>query len=335
MFNAINGMGAGGQLDTYASDTSNSAVYATFAIVGFFAGTVVNALGIRIALSFGGLGYCIYIGSFLCYKYTENFGFVVFSGCLLGCCAGILWSAQGAIMMSYPLEKSKGRFISSFWVIFNMGAVIGSLVALGLNVNNRGDQNGDNRVSDGTYISLIVLSFLGACLSWTLVDAKHIVRRDGSKVILMKNPTWKTEIFGLWETLWNDPYVVLLFPMFFASNWFYTYQFQDVNYARFDVRTRALNNVLYWLAQMFGALVFGFALDLPYVRRTTRAKAAWVVMFALTFGIWGGGYVFQKDYTREDTPAPYDWDSNGYVGPMFLYILYGFYDAAWQTCVYW
>jgi hypothetical protein len=61
-------------------------------------------------------------------------------------------------------------------------------------------------------------------------------------------------------------------------------------------------------------------------------------MFVLTFTVWGGGYVFQRKYTREDTAKDhfvYDWKSNGYVGPMFLYIAYGFYDAAWQTCVYW
>lgn len=166
------------------------------------------------------------------------------------------------------------------------------------------------------------------------------MRRDGSKIILMKHPTWKTEILGLWETLSSDPYIILLFPMFFASNWFYTYQFQDVNLARFNTRTRALNSTLYWLAQMFGAFIFGFALDFPNVRRTTRAKAAWVVMFVLTFAIWGGGYVFQLKYTRKDTNPDvvhfqYDWNSNSYVGPMFLYISYGFYDAAWQTCVYW
>lgn len=127
--------------------------------------------------------------------------------------------------------------------------------------------------------------------------------------------------------------------MFFASNWFYTYQYTDVNLARFDTRTRALNNMLYWLAQMVGALIFGFALDFPNIRRTIRAKAAWVVMFVLTFAIWGGGYVFQKKYTREDVSSKdhfqYDWNSDGYAGPMFLYIFYGFYDAAWQTCVYW
>ena len=237
-------------------------------------------------------------------------------------------------MMSYPLEKAKGRFISYFWVIFNLGAVIGSLVELGINAKTKGEVDGES-VSDGTYVGFLVLTFLGALLAWTLVDAKHVVRRDGSRIILMKNPTWKTEIFGLWETLWHDPYVIFLFPMFFASNWFYTYQFNGVNRARFDVRTRALNSVLYWLAQMFGALIFGFALDFPHVRRTTRAKVAWAVMFVLTFAIWGGGYTFQRLYTREDPLFAYSWDTDGYVGPMFLFIFYGFYDAAWQTCVYW
>lgn len=33
-------------------------------------------------------------------------------------------------MMSYPTEKSKGRYISWFWAIFNLGAVIGGLVSL-------------------------------------------------------------------------------------------------------------------------------------------------------------------------------------------------------------
>ena len=131
MFNALNGLGGAGRLseDANIADAANSALYATFAVVGFFAGTVVNAAGIRIALSFGGLGYCVYVSSYLCFNHVKNFGYVVFSGLLLGCCAGILWSAQGAIMMSYPPEKVKGRFISWFWIIFNLGGVIGSLVS--------------------------------------------------------------------------------------------------------------------------------------------------------------------------------------------------------------
>jgi hypothetical protein len=198
-------------------------------------------------------------------------------------------------------------------------------------------------VSNGTYIGFLVLTFIGAVLALTLVPGKKVVRTDGSKVILMKNPTWKSEIMGLWETFFTDPYIILLFPMFFSSNWFYTYQFNEVNGAMFNTRTRALNSVLYWSAQMVGAGIFGFILDWEKFKRTTRAKIAWVSLLVLTMVIWGGGYAFQKTYTRAevsvgldtDTLADdyqtFDWTDSGYIGPMFLYIFYGMYDAIWQT----
>jgi len=183
-------------------------------------------------------------------------------------------------------------------------------------------------------------------LAWCLVDARTVVRADGSKVILMKSPTWKSEIYGLYEVFITDPYILLLFPMFFASNWFYTYQFNAFNGARFNTRTAALNNVLYYIMQIVGAFIFGYALDIEGVRRSTRAKAVWVALFTLTFAIWGGGYAFQN-YTRAevshtdaagnaDPLVPIlDWKSHGYVGVMFLYMFYGMFDAAWQTTVYW
>ena len=186
-------------------------------------------------------------------------------------------------------------------------------------------------VSDGTYIGFMVLTFIGFLLAWTLVDAHKVIRKDGSKVVLMKHPSWKSEIIGLWEVFLTDPWIVLLFPMFLASNWFYSYHFNGVNGAKFNIRTRALNGVLYWLSQMIGAFVFGYALDVKKYRRSVRAKGALVVLFVLTLAIWGGGYAWQKQYTRAETsPKTYvkmDWTSKGYVGPMFLYIFYGFYDG--------
>jgi MFS family permease len=130
MFNALNGMGGGGLagFDQSVSDKTNTALYSTFAVVGFFSGTFTNKLGIKVALSFGGIGYSIYVASYLAFKHHKTYAFSVFSGAFLGVGAGILWCAQGAIMMSYPPEKSKGRYISWFWMIFNMGAVIGGLV---------------------------------------------------------------------------------------------------------------------------------------------------------------------------------------------------------------
>ena len=128
MFNALNGLGGGGQVSSTVANNANAALYSTFSVVSFFAGTLVNRLGIKATLSFGGFGYFIYAASFLSYNHTANAGFVIFAGALLGVCAGLLWTAQGALMMSYPPEGSKGKYISWFWMIFNLGAVIGSLV---------------------------------------------------------------------------------------------------------------------------------------------------------------------------------------------------------------
>ncbi|KAF2144873.1 uncharacterized protein K452DRAFT_324711 [Aplosporella prunicola CBS 121167] len=334
MFNAVQGMGGGGQVDTSASNKANIALNSTFAVVAFTAGTIVNSIGIKISLAFGGIGYSIYVASFLSFSHNHNYGFTIFAGAFLGICAGMLWTAQGAIMMSYPPEESKGRYISWFWMIFNLGAVIGSLIPLGQNIHT----TTASTVSDGTYIGFLVLTLIGAACAFFLVNAKSVVRDDGTHVILMKNPSFMTEVKGLCQTFVSDPYIIALFPMFFASNWFYTYQFNNVNAAYFNTRTRALNNTLYYVMQIVGAFIMGYGLDQTGIRRTVRAKIVWAVLFALTMGIWGGGYAFQKTYTREDAAQDdfvRDWTHSGYVGPMFLYMFYGFYDAAWQTTVYW
>jgi hypothetical protein len=52
MFNAINGMGAGGQRagSTSLVAKANSALYACFSIVGLFSGSIINTLGPQIPL---------------------------------------------------------------------------------------------------------------------------------------------------------------------------------------------------------------------------------------------------------------------------------------------
>ncbi|KAJ5128241.1 hypothetical protein N7448_001959 [Penicillium atrosanguineum] len=338
MFNALGGLGGGGKTDATLADNMNTALYSAFAVFGIFGGTFVNKLGVKWTLAFGGTGYCLYAISLLVSVHDNVPGFNLFAGAWLGVCAGLLWTAQGTIMISYPNEKQKGKYFAIFWGIFNMGAVIGSLIPLGQNINIKTNAT----VSDGTYIGFIVLMALGAFLAMFLCNAGDIVREDGSRVILMKNPSWQSELIGLWETLRFEPFVILLFPMFFVSNWFYVYQQNAMNGAYFDTRTKSLNSLLYWLAQIVAAAIWGFFLDVQGVSRSFRAKVTWGVLFVLTFAIWGGGYAFEKRYTRETVNIKlnpewkaFDWSDSGYVGPMFLYIFYGFYDAAWQASIYW
>ncbi|RLV95354.1 hypothetical protein JA1_000993 [Spathaspora sp. JA1] len=335
MFNALSGIGVSIG-DQVTANNANVALYSTFATIGFFGGTICNIIGVRLSLMVGGTGYALYAGSLLAFNHTECKWFVILAGAVLGVCAAILWAAQGTIIMSYPTESTKGRAIMVFWVIFNMGGVIGSIIPL---VNNL--QNQTKAANDGTFIAFIILMCLGSVIASFMLPMSKVYKADGTKVSSAKQPYWKDELIALGKLLINEPRILLMFPMFFASNWFYTYQFNNVNRARFNLRTRSLNSLLYWLAQMLGAVIIGSILDWQKFRRSVRAKLGFIFLFVTSMAIWGGGLKFQLAYTRESAEAvpplitPLDFTDAGYVGPVFLYIFYGMFDAIFQSYIFW
>jgi len=231
-------------------------------------------------------------------------------------------------MLAYPTEAQKGTYIAIFWTVFNLGGVVGSAVSFGTNFKNTA-----GTVSNSTYIAFIVLTAVGIAIPYTMADPRKIVRSDGTKIIIPLHPSWKTQFYGLWLVLKNDPMILLLFPMFFTSNWFYTWQFNDFNDALFTIRGRSLNSFLYWTSQIFGSIGMSFILDSKF-RRRTRAFGGWGVLMLTIFiaHIWA--YFYQIQYTR---PGPQDIDIHDkrYIGRVFLYILFGLLDSMWQTTSYW
>ncbi|KAF9817447.1 hypothetical protein IEO21_03404 [Rhodonia placenta] len=337
LFNALNGLGGGGQLSTTTSANANVALYATFAFTAFFAGSINNVLGPRLTLLLGSSGYALYIGSYLTVNIHPKAGaFVIAAGAVLGICAGLLWTAQGCLMLAYPIESQKGAFIGIFWTIFNLGGVVGASVSLGQNFHST-----VFLVGNGTYIGFLVLTCIGVLIPMLMANPDKMRRSDGTKVMTLRHPSWKTEFYGLWITLRTDPTIILLFPMFFASNWFYTWQFNDYNAALFTIRARALNNLVYWLAQIVGSVSIGFLLDQRALTRRFRAFAGWTALFLMVFVVHIWAYFYQKNYTRatialeaqdDDKIDIYD---KPYVGRVFLYIICGMLDAMWQTTAYW
>ncbi|KAF7978985.1 hypothetical protein HWV62_44245 [Athelia sp. TMB] len=335
LFNALNGLGAGGQVDSTVSANANSALYATFAVAAFFAGSINNKLGSRVTLFLGSIGYSLYIGAFLATNIHPHASpFILAAGAVLGICAGLLWTAQGSLMMSYPTESEKGKHIGLFWSIFNMGGVVGAAVSLGENFNSK-----KNSVSNGTYIAFLALTLVGTTLPLLMVNPRNMIRTDGTKVTAPRHPSWRTEFYGLWVALRTDPLICLLFPMFFASNWFYTWQFNGYNGALFNIRTRSLNNFVYWLAQIVGSLSIGFLLDQTVLSRRFRAFSGWAILMIMIFVVHPWAYTYQRDYTRASMPPgdadKMDFSSNGYAGHVWLYIFCGLLDSMWQTTAYW
>ena len=81
--------------------------------------------------------------------------------------------------------------------------------------------------------------------------------------------------------MFSDPYIILLFPFFWASNWFYTYQLNCYQLFMFNTRTRSFTGLWYWLAQIIGAIIFGWFLDFKGLTRRNRAIAGWGVLFVI------------------------------------------------------
>ncbi|KZV84729.1 major facilitator superfamily transporter [Exidia glandulosa HHB12029] len=331
MFNALAGLGGGGQIDATTQDNAAVTLYSAFAGMAFFGGSIVNKIGPRLAIFIGSTGYVLYIGSFLSYNINGNHGFVIGAGAILGLCAGILWTAQGVLMLAYSTEATKGRYIAMFWMIFNIGAVIGSAVPLALTFH----QTEDVSVGNGTYIAFIILTASGMCATLLLSPPSTVRRADGTRSVVMVQLSWIDEIRGVFQGLLSDPLIILLLPYFWASNWFYTWQFNDFNLALFNPRTRALNNLLYWLSQILGAGLFGLFLDSSRLSRRSRAHIGWVVLLAQIMAVWAGNLVIQRTYDRDNKPPKMDLTDKLYAGRAILYIWNGISDACWQTYAYW
>jgi magnesium-transporting ATPase (P-type) len=184
-----------------------------------------------------------------------------------------------------------------------------------------------------------VLTLIGVTIPMLMVPPEKMIRTDGTKVMTPRHPSWKVEIYGLWVTLRTDPSIILLFPMFLASNWFYTWQFNEYNDALFNIRARSLNNLVYWLSQMVGSIAIGLILDSRLITRRIRGFTAWTILLIMVFVVHTWAYFYQKQYTRESLPP----DSNdkvdifdhGYVGRILVYMFMGLLDAMWQTTAYW
>lgn len=89
--------------------------------------------------------------------------------------------------------------------------------------------------------------------------------------------------------VWISPYIDITQLLMLI-----TIEFTDYNGAIFNIRARALNNVVYWLAQIVGSILVGLVLDSKRLRRRIRAFTGWGILFALIWVVHIWGYFYQR-----------------------------------------
>ncbi|KAI9328436.1 hypothetical protein BDR26DRAFT_939982 [Obelidium mucronatum] len=313
--------------------------------MGLIAGGLNNLLGPRVLLVVGGSTYAIYAASQYVIHLTQytvetvvtisnatgtfiipktavlvpeaTGAFAVAAGGVLGIGAGMLWAAQGQIVMTYPTESQKGTYFAKFWVIFNLGTVLGSVIALGESYNSE-----TNPASNSLYIIFIGLMACGSAAALLIVSPSRVIREDHSQV--QTPPTNVSREFVGILRLFIDPAMIVLFVPCLSSNWFYTYQFGNVQ-AYFDTRTCAFNNIFYWTSQMAGSWILGnMFLDNPRQNRIKRAWMGAIILSSSTLLVWGVGAVFQYSWNTRTlhegdfVKQPLEW-----IGPYLVCELRG------------
>ena len=108
------------------------------------------------------------------------------------------------------------------------------------------------------------------------------------------HPTWRKEVEGMWHLIKTEKILIGLLPLFFSSNFTYTYEQSTYNGHLFTLRTRALNSLLFWLFQMVGAAIFCFLVDLKRFSRVRRAWGSLLFLLALHMAVWGASYHVQR-----------------------------------------
>ncbi|CAN6675139.1 hypothetical protein TRVA0_095S00188 [Trichomonascus vanleenenianus] len=336
MYNVLTSLGGAGQLDPKVASISNTILYSLFAATSLCSGPVVNHFGPRWSLFVGALGFVLYGGSFWSYNHNGNRGFVYFAGAVSGVGAGLLWTACGTVMMSYPTEPQKGRFVSMFFFLSFLGAVIGGIIPVAENYNNVNA----GHVNDGTYAGITVVMIVSCGVALLLASPENVTRSDGTLVVSPDDKHERLSLIdefkGLYWAIKKEPWILLFLPFSFSSLFYAAYQTNDYNAYFFDVRTRSINALLYGISQLIGSVLIGILMDLSFMKRHIRARFGWVVLFTTIFTVSLLGF-FALKKSKRGVPfrPPMDINDPNVGKYVALYFFYGFQDGMSQGYSFW
>ncbi|OLN81916.1 UNC93-like protein 6 [Colletotrichum chlorophyti] len=178
LYNAMQSTGAGGQQTPYLVMSASAVLGLIMVVTCSLSSVVANRIGLKNALIFGTTGYGLCSATL----YTNNpYGtewFVYVGSTACGITAGIFWAAEGAIMISYPEDHNRGRYLA-YWLAFrNGGLIVGGAINLALNSTGKSTGKLDWR----TYIVFVTLQCLGPFIALLLSPPEKVQRQDGRPV---------------------------------------------------------------------------------------------------------------------------------------------------------
>eukprot|EP01055_Gregarina_sp_Pseudo9_P000015 Gregarina_sp_Pseudo_9__14@NODE_100_length_4287_cov_62_735876_g92_i0_p2_GENE_NODE_100_length_4287_cov_62_735876_g92_i0NODE_100_length_4287_cov_62_735876_g92_i0_p2_ORF_typecomplete_len494_score85_37MFS_1/PF07690_16/3_6e20MFS_1/PF07690_16/8_5e02UNC93/PF05978_16/5_8e09UNC93/PF05978_16/7_6e03UNC93/PF05978_16/5_1e03MFS_2/PF13347_6/43MFS_2/PF13347_6/2_2e07MFS_2/PF13347_6/72TLC/PF03219_14/5_5TLC/PF03219_14/0_27TLC/PF03219_14/3_8e03TLC/PF03219_14/1_1e03_NODE_100_length_4287_cov_62_735876_g92_i026904171 len=260
MWNALNALGNLGTSDPDMAHTANITNYFGVVVAGIFAGSAVNLFGMKLVSLVGLTLTALLLLSFFGYAYFQLWPlWVVGLVAAVQACGDVGFLASlGSCLVLYPTEKERSRYLTIFFIISNLGGVVGAAMAMGLSWNSA-SSDGEGGLPWTSYLAVCCISAATILPAWWICDVKKTRRSDGSTV-RADIETWRQEVAGLKSGLtdWNT---YLLSVLFLCNLWHEVFLYSWVNGQVFNVRSRAINSGVYYLARIFASLLFEVVAD--------------------------------------------------------------------------
>ncbi|OAL47337.1 MFS general substrate transporter [Pyrenochaeta sp. DS3sAY3a] len=329
MWDALGGLGAGGAAEPYAVSAANALVYGLFAIFCAAAGAINNRIGLKYGLALGAIGYPLYGAGLYTNNVSSNTWFLLFGSALCGISAGFFWAAEAAIIIGYPSPGDRAFYLAIWQSAKAAGPIVGGAINLGLNANRKTLGS----VSSATYIVFIVIMCLGLPISLCLSPAQKVWRKDGTKIVTSRAPTWAGEFKAVGK-LFISRRILLLLPAFFIS-YFYNGFVSTWLTTYFTVRSRAFSSFFTNFAGIFSSFIIAALLDNQKIHIKTRGKIAFISIITILIGTWIWASILQKQFYDAAEKPVFDWFQGGFGKSYALVFFWQFGGQAFQQFLYW
>ncbi|KIK61195.1 hypothetical protein GYMLUDRAFT_243847 [Collybiopsis luxurians FD-317 M1] len=303
MYNALSGLGAGGLASTHTWNIATALLFSLLCVTCVFGGIIINQIGLKWSLAISACFYAIYAASLYENSKDGNEWFLIFANVLLGIASGMFFATEGAVVVGYPEEHNRGRYISVWVFMRNLGPIVGGAILLGLNVTT----NGTGSISLQSYAAFVGIMCGAPFVALLLATPDKVQRNDGTRVVFHKT-SWKSELKSSWRFI-SSKKILMLLPIFFAS-WFYDSFMTNYTADYFSVRARALSSFLTPFGGNFGSLFIGWIIDSGIGSRKTRALAVFAGLIVFQYALWIWTSINMVDYL--DSNPVFDWSTSGF-----------------------
>jgi len=329
MWDALGGLGAGGAAEPYAVSAANALVYGLFSVFCVLAGAINNRIGLKYALALGAIGYPLYGAGLYTNNVHPTTWFLLFGSALCGISAGFFWAAEAAVIIGYPSPKERAFYLAIWQTAKASGPIVGGAINLGLNAN----RSTAGSVGSTTYIVFIAIMCLGLPIALLLSPASKVWRKDGTKVLINRQPTYAAEFKAMWKQLISRR-ILLLLPAFFISYFYNGYNSTFLT-QHFTVRSRAFSSFFTNFSGIFSSFLIAALLDRQSINIKTRAKIAFTCIITILIGTWIWASILLKQFMDAPEMPVFDWFTGGFGKSYALVFFWAFGGQAFQQFLYW